>query len=316
MTFGALFTASLTIIGLTVFETVSSIDNAIINAHVLKKMSAKMRKLFLIFGVFFAVFLVRAFLPLLIVWLTTPGITIYQAIEATLGSDPATHKAMEDNAYILLMCGGIFLLLLYLHWLFLEKKDPYFVPDKLVRPQHKMWFFALSAVLLVGLMWAMQARPLGMLTAAFGNAIFFILYGFRQMAEEEEKKMEQSGRKDWARLLFLIVLDASFSIDGVLGAFAFTTNILLIFLGNGLGAVVVLWATFKWVEGVAKYKWLKNGAMTSIGLLGLFMILEAFDLHVPQWLPPVTTFALVGWAFLASHRYLKKIDLNPKGGVA
>lgn len=293
-----------TILGLLVLEVVQSVDNAIVNAHMLRTMSERARKWFLIWGIFFAVFLARGLLPLLIVWLTSPGVTFWQATLATFGSDPLAHAAMEKSASILLVGGGMFLLLLYFHWLFLEKKDPYFLPDKWVREQHGVWFFAIAAILLVWLMYGMRTNPYAMIAAAAGNAVFFILYGFRQTAEAAEHRIEHGG-SDLAKLAFLEVLDLSFSIDGIFGAFAFTTNVGLILIGNGIGALVVRELTIKGVDKVAQYRWLKNGAMTSIGFLGAFMISEAFGVHLPEWLPTVTTLSIVGVTFWASHQHLK-----------
>jgi hypothetical protein len=294
-----------TIVGLLVLEVVQSVDNAIVNAHMLKTMSEKARKWFLVWGIFFAVFVARGALPLLIVWLTTPGVSFLQAAAATFGSDPLAHDAMERSAGILLVGGGMFLLLLYFHWLFLEKKDPYFLPDQWVREQHGVWFFALAALLLVWLMYEMRANPYAMIAAAAGNAVFFILYGFRQVAEAAEHRIENAG-SDLSKLMFLEVLDLSFSIDGIFGAFAFTTNVGLILIGNGIGAIVVRELTIKGVDRVGKYKWLKNGAMTSIGFLGAFMVMEALGVHLPEWLPTATTLSIVGVAFWASHRHLQR----------
>lgn len=301
-----MWTAVLVILGLVVFEIINSVDNAIINAHTLKEMPEKSRKYFWWIVVPFAVFLIRGVLPFCIVWLTTPEMTIAGALSATLGNDMSAQQAIEENSYILLSAGGMFLILLYLHWLFLEEKAPYFVPEKLIRPSFGIWFFALSALMLVGVMYMSREKPLMMLASATGNAVFFILYGFRETAEKKEKELAHSSGSDLSKLFFLAILDASFSIDGILGAFAFTTNILLIFIGNGIGAVVVAWMTLCGVERVGKYKWIKNGALTSIGFLGLVMMLEAFEVRVPQWLPPVVTFGLVGITFWSSHKYLQK----------
>jgi hypothetical protein len=300
-----MLTAIVTIVGLLVLEIVQSVDNAIVNAHMLKTMSERARKWFLLWGILTAVFLVRGVLPLLIVWITAPGVTLWEATKATFGSDPLAARAMEESAYILLVGGGMFLLLLYFHWLFLEKKEPYFVPDRLVKPKHGIWFFAIAALLLVGVLWMTRDRPLAMLAAATGNAVFFILYGFRQMAEQQEHELERGG-SDLAKLMFLEVLDLSFSIDGIFGAFAFTTNVGLILIGNGVGAIVVRELTIKGIDRVNKYRWLKNGAMTSIGFLGTFMILESLGLHLPEWLPTVSTLVIVGTAFWSSHRHLKR----------
>jgi hypothetical protein len=111
---------------------------------------------------------------------------------------------------------------------------------------------------------------------------------------------------DLSKLLFLEVLDLSFSIDGVFSAFAFTTNVLLILIGNGIGALIVRDLTIRGVDKVGRYRWLKNGAMTSIGFLGCFMIAEAMGAHMPSWIPTVSTLSIVGVAFYASHRDLKK----------
>ena len=294
------------IAGLVVFEVVNSIDNAIVNAHMLKTMSERARKWFLLWGILTAVFLIRGLLPLLMVWMTTPGVTLISAVQSTFGGDVAAQNAIDKSAYILLLGGGMFLVLLYLHWLFLEKKDPFFVPDKFMKPSYGIWFFACAALLLVGVLFLARDQPLAMLAAAIGNAVFFILYGFRETAEKEEHEMEKPGHSDLSKLLYLEVLDMSFSIDGVIGAFAFTTNVLLIFIGNGIGALVVRHLTLQGIDIVGRYRWLKNGAMTSIGFLGLFMILKSFGIHIPEWLPTLITFGIVGLAFWSSHRFWKQ----------
>ena len=302
-----MLTAVIIVVGLIVFEVVNSVDNAIVNAHVLQGMSERMRRWFLVWGMLIAVFLIRGILPFLIVYLTIPGVPLGDMFESFLGRNDLAKNAIEESAYILLMGGGMFLLLLYFHWLFLEKKEPYFVTDKFVKEKHGVWFFAIAALLLVLLLWLSRDRPLAMLAAATGNAVFFILYGFRQLAEKEEKEIEKSG-SDLSKLMFLELLDASFSIDGVLGSFAFTVNILLILIGNGIGAIVVRQLTIYGVERVAKYRWLKNGAMTSIGILGIVMILESFDVHIPEYMPTLVTIAIVGTAFYSSHQHLKNVE--------
>jgi hypothetical protein len=96
--------------------------------------------------------------------------------------------------------------------------------------------------------------------------------------------------------------DATFSIDGVLGAFAFTLAVPLILLGNGLGAIVVRQLTIGNIERIKKYIYLKNGAMDSILLLGTIMLLDGFGFHFPSWVSPLSTFAVVGFCFFKSTR--------------
>ena len=100
------------------------------------------------------------------------------------------------------------------------------------------------------------------------------------------------------------VIDATFSIDGVLGAFAFTLSVPLILIGNGLGAIVVRQITVGNIERIKNYKYLKNGAMYSILFLGAIMLFDAFGVEIPQWVSPVTTFTVIGYFFWKSRKAL------------
>src|SRR3989344_4318673 len=95
----------LTVAGLCLFETVSSIDNAIINAEVLSTMGKKARRWFLVWGILFAVFIVRGLLPWLIVYATTPSLGFFGSLTATFSNDPAVIEAIEKTAPVLLMGG-------------------------------------------------------------------------------------------------------------------------------------------------------------------------------------------------------------------
>ncbi|MBI2666992.1 DUF475 domain-containing protein, partial [Candidatus Woesearchaeota archaeon] len=105
-----IFSMILIVVGLSLFETVSSVDNAVINAEVLRTMSAKARRWFLVWGILFAVFIVRGLLPWLIVWFTAPSLGFIGSLTATFSSDPMVVEAIEKSAPVLLMGGGIFLL--------------------------------------------------------------------------------------------------------------------------------------------------------------------------------------------------------------
>ena len=309
-----LFSSFIIIIGLIVFEAINSIDNAIVNAYVLKSMSEKWRKIFLFWGMLFAVFVIRGALPFLMVWLTIPGIGFGQAFAAMFSSSHEATVAIEAGRPLLLMGAGVFLMLLYLHWLFLEEKKPLFAADKLMKPQYGIWFFAFSAVILVSLLYFARDNPMLMLSAAIGNAAFFILYGFREQAEKQSVRlMEKAGSMgDLSKFLYLEVLDASFSFDGVFGAFAFTTSIPLILIGNGIGAFIVREMTIKSVDRIAKYRFLKNGAMTSIGFLGAAIVIESFGIELPEFLPTLVMLSFVGVAFYESRKFLKNNSDNLK----
>jgi hypothetical protein len=297
----------LIVAGLIVFEVVNSVDNAIVNASVLKTMSMIWRKRFLLIGIVTSVFLVRFILPLIIVWISVPNISGSDLFLAFTGQSAVAAEAIEAQKPLILMFGGVFLLFLYFHWLFLEKKEPLFI-ERFLKEKHGVWFFAFAAIILVIIMYLARADSMVMLAAAIGSATFFIIYGLKQTAEESERNLVAGAgsMSDASKFLYLEVLDMTFSFDGVIGAFAFTMNLILILIGIGIGALVVRELTIRGIDTIAKYCYLKNGALTSIGFLGLFMIIEAFGIELPSVVPIIVTFALVGLAFWLSKRKIPK----------
>jgi hypothetical protein len=300
--------ASLIIAGLILFETITSIDNAIINAEVLSTMQQWARRWFLLYGLIFAVFVIRGVLPWLIVWLSTPALGPLGALTATFSEDPAVLAAIEESAPILLVGGGTFLLFLFCHWIFLEDKY-YGLRGERYIASKGVWFFAVVSILLAALVWfALRVNPMMAFGAVVGSTAFFIVHGFRQNAEEHERRMMGGTMSDISKIFYLEVIDATFSIDGVLGAFAFTLSVPLIIIGNGVGAFVVREMTVRNVENIRKYRYLKNGAMYSILFLGVIMILDSFGFHIPTWVSPVITFGVVGFFFYKSVRYVKLLE--------
>lgn len=302
-----IFGPLLTITGLALFETVSSIDNAVINAEVLGTMGAKARRWFLLWGIIFAVFVVRGVLPWLIVWLATPGLGPWEAVTATFSSDPKVIEAIELASPILLAGGGTFLVFLFFHWLFLENKN-FGLPGERFILEQGVWFYAVVSIFLATLVWyAIDINPFMAFGAVVGSTAFFITHGFKENAEKNEKKLMQGGMSDISKILYLEVIDTTFSIDGVLGAFAFTLSVPLILLGNGLGAFVVRELTIGNIERIKKYRYLKNGAMYSVLVLGSVMLCDAFGLHIPQWVSPVSTILVIGFFFLKSRKEIAKV---------
>jgi len=289
------------IAGLVLFETITSIDNAIINAEVLSTMSERAKRWFLVWGLLFAVFAIRGLMPWLIVWMSTPSLGPVGAFTATLSSDPLVLAAIEQSAPILLIGGGTFLLFLFLNWLFLEDKNFGLCGERYIASKG-VWFFAIVSILLAGLVWfALDRDPLMAFGAVIGSTAFFIVHGFRQNAEQAEHNMlHNAGMSDLSKIFYLEVIDATFSIDGVVGAFAFTMAVPLILIGNGIGAFVVRELTIRNVENIKKYLYLKNGAMYSIFFLGIIMILDSFTFHIPFWVSPVITFGIVGFFLFKS----------------
>lgn len=299
----------LTILGLSLFEIITSIDNAIINAEVLGTMSQKARKWFLTWGIFIAVFLMRGLLPFLILYVAAPELGVMGTLTAAFSNDPHVAETVKESSHVLLIAGGVFLIFLFFHWLFLEPKNFGLYPERFFHKQGA-WFYATVSILLTIIVWLafQHHNPLLQFGAVVGSTAFFIIHGFRTFAEEQEQKLLSGGMSDMAKVAYLEVLDASFSIDGVIGAFAFTFAIPLILIGNGLGAIVLRQLTVKNIDRIKKYKYLKNGAMYSILVLGVVMLLHSFGVEVPEWISPVATFGTVGYFFWKSRIEYKDIQ--------
>ncbi len=297
------FSITLIIVGLTLFETISSIDNAIINAQVLGTMGTQARKWFLTWGMFISVFLVRGLLPWVIVWAALPTLGPLGAFTATFSNNPAVIDALQRAAPVLLLGGGTFLVFLFFHWLFLEQKEFGLKAEKFFYTQG-VWFFAVVSLLLVIIVWfALQKDPMMAFGAVIGSSAFFIVHGFKESAEKQEQKLISGHHmSDISKLMYLEIIDATFSIDGVLGAFAFTLAVPLILIGNGIGAFVVRELTIRNIERLKKYRLLKNGAMYSVVFLGLIMLLEGFHFDVPAWIAPLTTLFIVGYFYYRSRQ--------------
>lgn len=301
-------TIILTIIGLCVFEVVSSIDNAVINAEVISTMSPKGRRWFMLYGILFAVLIVRGLLPWLIVWITNPSLGIFGALTATFSNDPVIIESIKSSTPILMLGGGIFLVFLFFHWLFTEEKA-FGLPNEKFFMKNGIWFYAVVSVVLVGVVAiATRFNPMLALSAVIGSSAFFITDGFKKNAEANEDKLinNAGGVSDISKILYLEIIDATFSIDGVLGAFAFTMSIPLILIGNGLGALVVRQLTLGSVEKIKKYIYLKNGAMYSVFCLGIVMVLEGFDIEIPDFVSPLLTIAIITFFFIKSKIYADK----------
>lgn len=296
--------------GLVLFETITSIDNAIINAEVLSTMGKKARQWFLVWGLFIAVFLVRGILPWLIVWVVNPGLGPIGAFTAALSSDPKVIESIEQSKHILLAGGGIFMIFLFFHWLFLEPKNFGLKGERFFYSQG-VWFYAIISIILSIVVWfSLKTNPFMAFGAVIGSTLFFITHGFKENAKEAETKLLKKGGSsslsDASKIFYLEVIDTTFSIDGVIGAFAYTLSVPLILLGNGIGALVVRQLTISNIERIKKYLYLKNGAMYSVFFLGTIMVLDSFDFHIPHWFSPVVTAIIVGYFFILSRKSVQK----------
>ena len=303
-----IFSILLILFGLSLFEIISSIDNAVINADVLHTMKPQGRKWFLFWGILFAVFVVRGVLPWLIVFFTNPSIGLWGSFIATFSSDPAIIASMEKSTPVLLVGGGTFLIFIFLYWLFAEPKN-YGLRAERFFDNKGIWFYSAVSIVLALIVWySLKRNPLMAFSAVIGSTAFFITNGLKENAKKTEENLMKSNMSDISKIIYLEVIDATFSVDGVLGAFAFTLSVPLILIGNGLGAFVVRELTVRNVDKVKKYPYLKNGAMYSIFFLGLIMITDSFGVEIPVYVSPLITFIVIGFFFWKSKIDIEKME--------
>ena len=278
-------------------------------------MPEKYRKIFLFWGLLFAVFAVRGLLPFIIVWATNPGLGMWQVITATFSGSADVKSSIEASKPLLLLGGGVYLFFVFLSWLFLEEKKYAFFVEGFIHRQGA-WFYAFASFITTAIVYfSLKENPTLALAATIGVSAFFLTDGFKKNAEEKEKQLMNPGMGAWSKILYLEVLDASFSIDGVIGAFAFTVSVPLIILGNGLGAFVVREFTIRGIDLITKFAYLKNGAMYAIGVLGAMMMLESFGHEYPFWLAPLNMIILLGIFLFMSIRANKKLKINPEAEI-
>ena len=314
-----MFEAIVVIIGLSLFEIISSIDNAVVNAHILSTMTERFRRFFLIWGMLIAVFLLRGVLPFVIVWIANPNLSFSEMVSLVFSGDSSEMaKSFQHSKAYLLLGGGMYLVLVFLSWLFLEEKKYTFLVEHFIH-RHSVWFYAITSIFFTLIVYiSIQFDAFLAFAASIGTTAFFITDGFKKNAEEKEKELLDPAMSGWSKVMYLEVLDASFSIDGVVGAFAFTMSVPLILIGNGIGAFVVREVTVRGINWISKYAYLKNGAMYSIGMLGAIMILESFGEEVPFWIAPLNTIILLAIFLFLSWREIKlaeKLEAEGKGGA-
>lgn len=293
------------VLGLCLFEIISSIDNAVVNADVLSTMEERYRKIFLFWGILFAVFVVRGVLPFLIVWIANTDQSVTDLFGAAFSGDSQVEESLNESKPYLLLAGGCYLFFVFLSWLFLEEKKYAFLVESFIH-KRGVWFYAVSSIITTLIIYlAVETDPYLALAGSIGVTAFFITDGFKKNAEEKERQLMDPNMSAWSKIIYLEVLDISFSIDGVIGAFAFTLLVPLIIIGNGIGAFVVREFTVRGVHTIKKFAYLKNGAMYSIGMLGGLMIIESFGQEFPFWIAPLNTFSLLAVFTFLSYKEIR-----------
>lgn len=310
---------------LGVLEISLSFDNAVVNAKILKDMTPLWRHRFLTWGILIAVFGMRLVFPLAIVGILAK-VNPWDAI-LLAARHPEDYAAMMMSVHVPVAAfGGSFLLLVALKYFFDIYKDVHWIGiierpiAQLGRLQTIEIAIALLTIYLVSLyLPADQVRNF-LVAGLFGVMTFVIVDGVSSYLEDEmpdeeggaPKPISDLHRASAGMFLYLEVLDASFSFDGVVGAFAITNNLFLITIGLGIGAMFVRSITLLLVDRgtLTEYRYLEHGAFYAILTLAIIMFLNTI-MHIPEVVTGLIGAALIGLAFWSSvlyNRHEKKAD--------
>lgn len=309
---------------LAVMEISLSFDNAVVNASVLKTWDKFWKMIFLTVGILIAVFGMRLVFPIVIVAVTA-DMGMMDVINMALNNPKEySAKLMEHHAEIAAF-GGMFLLLVFLNFIFDEKEVMWFewLEHKLARfgKVDAMSVFVALVLLMTALYWVEDAKKSVVLTAGvFGILIYLatnVLSSLLEGESDDESTTDVIEGKEVAGaiakggiagFLYLEVLDASFSFDGVIGAFAITNDVIIIMLGLAIGAMFVRSMTIFLVEKgtLDKFVYLEHGAHYAIGALAIIMLLATVHIEVPEIVTGLIGIAFIVWAVINSISYRKR----------
>lgn len=305
---------------LMVIEITFSFDNAIINARVLATMSAFWQKMFITIGILIAVFGMRVIFPIVMVMMTS-GLPWAEVINLALNNPTEYAHELHEAHTSIASFGGMFLLMLCLHFFFDASRMTHWIRriEKPLQEIGSWWMYTLIslAVLAVVTFLPFNAHPVDTLLAGLvGIATYLSIHGltelFTRQHEKHEKKRgeayKKAGLAGFTAFLYLEVLDASFSFDGVIGAFAITNSVVLIAVGLGIGALWVRSLTIFMVrrEVLNAYRYLEHGAHYTIGVLAVFLLSGLF-VKIPEAVAGGFGILIIA-ASIASSIKAKKID--------
>ncbi|MFF3733028.1 DUF475 domain-containing protein [Streptomyces sp. NPDC002476] len=328
---------------LSILEISLSFDNAVVNAGILKKMNAFWQKIFLTIGVLIAVFGMRLVFPVVIVAVTAK-IGPIEAVDLSFSQPERYQELVTDAHPAIAAFGGMFLLMIFLDFVF-EERDIQWL-RWIERPLAKLGkvdmlsvCIALIALLISAMTFATNAHQHGgghadkaetVLLAGVAGLITYLIVGglsgfFENRLEEEEEREHEaeeearksgkkvsaialSGKAAFFMFLYLEVLDASFSFDGVIGAFAITNEIVLMALGLGIGAMYVRSLTVYLVRQgtLDDYVYLEHGAHYAIGALAV-ILLVTIQYQIHELITGLVGVVLIGWSFWSSVRRNKAL---------
>ncbi len=293
---------------LAILETTLSFDNAVVNAKVLQRMNAEWQQRFLTWGILIAVFGTRLVFPILIV-AAAAGLSPLAVMQLAF-TDAAAYSHYLEGAHVAIAAfGSAFLLLVSLKYFFNHKKTVHWI--KSIERHLSRWggieAIEIALVLLVLLACAFflphEAGTL-LIAGLIGVVLFIVIEGIAQSFEIEAGEI--AAKAGLALFIYLNVLDSAFSLDGVVGAFAITSNLPVIVAGLGIGALFVRTFTVALVRAktLESLPYLEHGAHYAIFGLALAMLVGIF-VHVPEVITGLVGLVFVALSYVSSRREMR-----------
>ncbi|MFE6839924.1 DUF475 domain-containing protein [Streptomyces sp. NPDC057705] len=336
---------------LSILEISVSFDNAVVNAGILKKMNAFWQKIFLTVGVLIAVFGMRLVFPVVIVAVSAK-IGPIEAVQLALDDENKYQQLVTDAHPSIAAFGGMFLLMIFLDFIFEDRDFKWLA--WLERPLAKLGkidmlsaCIALIVLLVSAMTFATNAHQYGgihadkaqtvLISGILGLITYMVVGGLsgyfeNKLEEEEEREHEaeeaartsgtkvpavvMAGKAAFFLFLYLEVLDASFSFDGVIAAFAITNDIVLMSLGLGIGAMYVRSLTVYLVRQgtLDDYVYLEHGAHYAIGALAVILLVTIqYEIH--EVITGLVGVILIGWSFFSSVRRNRRLAAEEAKGA-
>lgn len=311
---------------LSVLEVSLSFDNAVVNAGVLKKMDPVWQHRFLTWGILIAVFGMRLVFPIVIVSAVT-GFGPITVMDMALHRPDEYARHLSAEHHVIAAFGGMFLLMVFLHYFLDHEKEVHWlhVIEEKLSALGRLNAVQLAAAILILIGFAslhsgnpqdphyLQHKISVLISGLAGLMVYVLVDSFAAYMEEREQEMAAKGIKQGgiALFIYLEVLDASFSFDGVIGAFAITNDVIIIMLGLGIGALFVRSLTIFLVKKgtLEQYCFLEHGAHYAIGALAGIMMLSTNNIHIPEVITGCIGVVLIGLSVWSSKKAQERLYL-------
>ena len=299
-------TAVYTVIILGLLELTLSFDNAVLNAKVLQKMSPFWQTIFLTVGIAIAVIGVRFIMPSAIVS-GFSDLTFMESISLAIDNPIAYKEQLEHANPSVSMFGGTFLLCIFINFLIDSKDNNWLFFEKWIQidSDDKIEKFVGTLIFCIIFITFMSIKDT-IFPAIFGFSLYYIIQFITNKVDDIQNDSASLISSGLINFIYLEILDASLSFDGVIGAFAITNNIVLIMAGLAIGAIFVRSMTTHVVKtgAIDEFIYLEHGAHYAIGILAIIMGLSVSN-HIPEVVTSLSAIGIIGMSFYSSIKYNK-----------